>query len=133
MRKELMETEVRRQGHPAVVDVRGEIIGHTGPLLKKAIREAMGQERDVLVNLQAVESMDSSGLAALIDVVRQSHPATIHFFGCTNRVRRLFELTGLDEIFDIHASEDEAMAHAAHSGAAAGRHHQSTTAPSSGA
>ena len=114
MEKQLLETHLRRREGMPVVDVRGEVIAYTGPLLKKALLEAVdgGAQPHVLVNMQDVESMDSSGLGALLEAAKQARPSTLHFCECIRHVQRVFEITGLDRMLDLHASEEEALAHA---------------------
>ena len=112
MKAQLLETQVRMQGEFPVVDARGEVIGDSGPILKQAIREATGRGPQVLVNMCDVAAMDSAGLGALIEASRHHCPGTLHFFGCSNRIQRLFEITGLEKVFDGHTSEEEALMHA---------------------
>jgi anti-anti-sigma factor len=103
-----------RAGLP-VVTVRGELIEHTGPRLRQTLSEAAARSPHVLIDMRGLESMDSSGLAVLLRASKELHPARLHFFGFTRRLERLLELTGLDEIFDIHATEEEAHARASYS------------------
>ncbi len=112
MKKQQMETQVRMQEEFAVVDVRGEVNGVTGPELKKVILDATGLTPHVLVNMRDVALMDSSGLGTLIGAVSRLRPGTLHLYGCNNRIQRLLEITGLNRVFDVHVSEEEAMAHA---------------------
>ena len=114
MNDNLLETQVRILETIPIVDVRGELIGHTGPQLRQAIRDAASRSSQVLVNLCAVDSMDSSGLGMLLDMVKGGIPAgtSLHFCACSRRVQRLFEITNLDRVFDVHESEEEALAHA---------------------
>lgn len=112
MKAPLLETEVRMQGEFPVVDARGEVIGDSGPILKQAIREATNRGTQVLVNLCDVAAMDSAGLGVLIEASNRFCPGTMHIFGCNSRILRLFDITGLAKVFDVHMSEEEALAHA---------------------
>ena len=114
MEKSLLDINSRRREGITVLDVRGEIIAYTGALLKDALLEAAGggAQPHVLVNMQDVGIMDSSGLGALLQAMKQALPSTLHFYRCSHHVRRVLQITGLDEVFDLHESEEEALAHA---------------------
>jgi anti-anti-sigma factor len=114
MEKPLLEIDRRQREGITVLDVRGEIIAYTGAQLKEALLEAAGggAQPHVLVNMQDVGIMDSSGLGALLQAMKQSLPSTLHLYRCTHHVRRVLQITGLDEVFDLHESEEDALAHA---------------------
>lgn len=59
----------------------------------------------LLVNLEAVESLDSAGLMALISVLKLSQSQGQRFSLCSvsPSLRIIFELTQLDRVFDILA------------------------------
>jgi anti-anti-sigma factor len=111
---QLLESESELRAGLPVVTVRGELIEHTGPRLRQTLCEAAARSPHVLIDMRRLESMDSSGLAVLLRASKDMHPARLHFFGFTPRMLRLLELTGLDEIFDIHATEDDARVQVGH-------------------
>ena len=70
--------------------------------------------RRIVVNFTDVAYMDSSGIATLVKVLsrtRRSRMALI-LCGLNERVRSLFEITRLDTVFSILATEQEALSQA---------------------
>lgn len=64
---------------------------------------------NILLDLQHVSFMDSRGLAALVVALKQVRDAQGRFAICRlgGQARMLFELTGMDESFEIYASPEE--------------------------
>ncbi|AFY46860.1 anti-anti-sigma factor [Nostoc sp. PCC 7524] len=63
----------------------------------------------VLVDCQEVTFMDSSALGALVLAFKTLRAAGTKLFLCSinEQVRILFELTGMDKVFEIFNSQDE--------------------------
>ncbi|GAB2483951.1 anti-sigma factor antagonist BldG [Jatrophihabitans fulvus] len=110
-----VELSVSRQsvgGFP-VVAVSGEVDVYSAPALKDSLTELLqGGVSTVVVDLTAVSFLDSTGLGALVE----ARSATTDAGGalplvCTQeRILKLFAITGLDGVFSIHASVDDAVA-----------------------
>jgi len=108
MESPLLNAVVRPGADAAVVDLRGEVIEHTGHVLRSALRKAAESGGPVLVNMHEVESMDSSGLAVLIESANRQGAGALRLFGCNPRIRRLLDITGVDRIVGVYATEEEA-------------------------
>lgn len=82
-----------------------------------AFKEAMraitdGGTDPVILDLEAVDFIDSSGLGAIVAVMKllgQQRP--LHLAALRPNVDRVFRLTRMDTIFPIHASVADALAH----------------------
>ncbi len=63
----------------------------------------------ILVDLQNVEFVDSSGLGALVASMQATKSAGGKLFLCSvnEQVKMLFELTKLERIFQIYMNKDE--------------------------
>jgi anti-anti-sigma factor len=63
----------------------------------------------VLVDFKNVTFMDSSGLGALVLAFKALRSADIKLVLCSinEQVRILFELTGMDKVFEIFPSQEE--------------------------
>jgi anti-anti-sigma factor len=63
----------------------------------------------ILVDFQNVTFMDSSGLGALVLAFKTLRDADIKLVICSinEQVRILFELTGMDNVFEIFPSQEE--------------------------
>ncbi len=79
---------------------------------KKAFAASRGSNLKVVVDLSAVEFVDSSGLGALLSCLRDLHSegGDMKLFGVQKPVRVLFELVRMHRVFDIHGTEEDAVA-----------------------
>ena len=97
----------------ALVDLEGEVDVYTAPQLKQQIISLLDSgARHVTVNLSAVDYLDSTALGVLIGGLKRlrERDGTLDLICPNPRIKRIFEITGLDKIFDIYAAEEEAMA-----------------------
>ncbi len=72
--------------------------------MRQAILEAMDSgARIVLIDCQRVNFIDSSGLGALVSAFKTVNQAGVKISFCSinEQIRMLFELTSLDQIFDV--------------------------------
>jgi anti-sigma B factor antagonist len=77
---------------------------------KKMIEIVKSGENRLVLNLQEVDFIDSSGLGALVSVYKSAGPnGAIKLFHVKDSVRSIFELTRLDRVFGIHVSEEGAV------------------------
>jgi anti-sigma B factor antagonist len=95
------------------VIVHGELDQGTAPELRAVLGSALGDSgKSVLVDLSECDFIDSTGLSLLVEAKRtldEDHRA----FGvcCPDAdVRRLLELTGIDEAVGLFDTRDEAAA-----------------------
>jgi anti-sigma B factor antagonist len=95
-----------------VLDAVGDIDLHRSADFQQALVEPLAKHPTVMiVNLAGVPYMDSSGVASLVKLlarVRRDKVA-LRLAALTPRVRSVFEITRLDTVFDIFATEQEAM------------------------
>lgn len=65
----------------------------------------------LLVDLAAVESLDSSGLMALVSALKvaQSLGKSFKLYSVSPSIRIIFELTQLDEVFDLFEQKVELL------------------------
>jgi len=95
---------VEVSGPPAapLVTVTGELDVATSPRLRRRLDDAVDAgARDVSVDLSLVGFMDSSGLGALMAVHHrlQESGGGIAIVGAAPSVRKILEITALDEVF----------------------------------
>jgi len=96
----------------SVVAVAGEIDVASTPQLRSALHELTGGAdiRRLVVDLDTVGFIDSSGLGVLIGCARRLRPDGELLLVCTRpNIIRVFEVTGLDTLFPIHASVPDAL------------------------
>ncbi|MBA3747081.1 MAG: STAS domain-containing protein [Solirubrobacterales bacterium] len=106
-----------------VISVRGEIHLSTAPRLSQRLQAAIDDDsRAIVLDLSAVEFIDSTGLSVLLSGLRRMNQVQGRMaLVCANpTVLRLFEITSLDETFDIFAELPAAVAHVQGKGDAGG-------------
>lgn len=64
----------------------------------------------VVLDLSSVDFLDSSGLGAVVAVMKQAGPTkNLELAGLTPTVQKVFKLTRMDGVFVIHASVEAAL------------------------
>lgn len=95
-----------------LVSVSGEADLHTAPELKAALVEAIDAGAAVLVvDLSGTTFIDSSALGVLIGALKRVSPkgGRVALVVPDPNVRRIFELTLLDRVFDLHDTRVAAL------------------------
>ncbi len=96
------------------VSVSGELDQSTAPELRTALADVVGDGRGggVLVDLSDCGFIDSTGLSLLVEAKRQLDDDQRRFGVCCPDadVRRLLELTGIDQAVGLFDTRDEAVA-----------------------
>lgn len=93
-----------------VVAVTGEIDVYTAPLLREAlVGLADSGPRCVVVDLTAVEFLDSTGLGVLVAALNRfrRHDGDVELICPQPRILRVFEITGLTRVFTIRPSLED--------------------------
>jgi len=100
-----------------VIVVAGEIHVSTAPEFSRLLNDAIGQGKtQVVLDLSAVEFIDSTGLSVLLNGLRRLTRAGGRMaLVCTNpTVLRLFVITRLDSTFQIVGTRAAALAAVRH-------------------
>lgn len=103
------------EGHDAVVVVTvvGEVDMATAPRLRQALVEAIGDGNGgVVVDLDGVDFLDSTGLGVLLGAVKRlrSTGGDLALARAVPQVARVFEVTRLVEILPLHDTVESAVA-----------------------
>ena len=104
-----MEVKTFEKEGVLVFQVDGEINISTSPELKKQFEKQTSKK--VVVDLLKVGYIDSSGLATLVEILKRtkSQSGSLVLAGLSDKVKSLFEITKLDKLFQVTASQDEAV------------------------
>lgn len=105
---------IEDQGDGAVVLVpEGDIDMSRSPELRGVIREAfkVPNIKRLVIDLEGVGYMDSSGLATLVEAMRTAKGSGVALVlsSLSERVRALFDIAKLDRVFDIAESREQAL------------------------
>ncbi|EUJ19079.1 STAS domain-containing protein [Listeria aquatica] len=90
--------------------ISGEIDAYTAPKLKEALDGYQSKENFTLkVDLSDVGYMDSTGLGVFVGLFKnlRTKNSELVLIGLSERLYRLFEITGLSEIIEIKNIEGE--------------------------
>jgi anti-sigma B factor antagonist len=108
-----LQVETESVGSATVVDVIGELDLHTAPDLDAALTSAAEQDAaDVVVDLSRVDFMDSTGLSVIVSAVASARDrgATISVVTASEKITKVFTLTGVDQQVAMYATREEALA-----------------------
>ena len=106
-------TEDALPGGAHVVAVAGEVDIFTAPELKRAIGSAIDAgATEVVVDLTETRFLDSTALGVLIGAVKRLRPldGRLVIVNTEPSTTKTFEITGLDQIFSIVPTRDDAIA-----------------------
>ena len=97
--------EPGRQPGTWVLRARGEIDVATSPDLRRELHQLVERTGSIVVDLRDVTFIDSSGLGVLVGTLkrlRERDPnATLVLEGLQEPVRKVFDITGLSDLFAI--------------------------------
>lgn len=97
----------------AVITVAGELDLYTAPRLKESLLAAIEADRlKIVINMAGVHFIDSSALGVLIGGVKRLKPrdGRLALVSIDDNVNWIFQITGLNSVFDIYKTREEALA-----------------------
>ena len=105
-----LEASVPAEGI-VVLAVGGELDMLTAPELRREVADRIPAVSLVVLDLDGVRFLGTSGLAALIEIREQAHRAGVELrIACTERrVLRPLGIAGLHHLFDLHDDVDAAL------------------------
>lgn len=109
-----MDISVEATSSPTVrvISLDGALNARSAEEAKQTFRNLVEQDVEkVIVNLQNVPFIDSSGLAALVSGLKTlgGEASNLKLAAPQSQARLLFELTMFDRVFEIHDSVEEAL------------------------
>jgi anti-anti-sigma factor len=86
-------------GEPIVVSLSGELDVAAAPELREVLAEITEKDRDLLIDLQDLTFLDSTGISVLVLACKRirSQGGAFSLAGMSGRVRRVLELMSLLE------------------------------------
>jgi anti-sigma B factor antagonist len=96
-----------------VGSVGGEIAGYTAPKLRDKITELVAAGvYDLVIDMEAVEFLDSTGLGVLVGGLKKvrAHDGSLQLVCTQDRLLKIFRITGLAKVFVIHETAEAALA-----------------------
>jgi anti-sigma B factor antagonist len=97
-----------------ILDLTGDITLFNSPEIRKVLLSLLKEKRvpQLLVNMTSVKYVDSSGIASLVEGLKISrdHNARFALYGLSKPARTVLELTHLLRVFEVHDTEEQALA-----------------------
>ena len=107
---QINDREVDSQTH--LLEVAGQIDLYTAPEFKAWIQRVIERgKRRIVVDLSAVDYMDSTGLGVLVGALKRVRPfdGSITIVSSDENIHKLFELSGLDRSFPLCRRLEDAL------------------------
>jgi anti-anti-sigma factor len=104
-----IDVGITRLPTTSLVTVVGEVDLATSPRLHEVL-EGLDADQAVVVDLTGVSFLDSSGLSELVQA-HERHAAAggVRLVVTSAGIRRVLEVSGLDEVFAVFDSPDDAL------------------------
>jgi anti-sigma B factor antagonist len=107
-----LTADVSTHGTQTVVALAGEIDLSNHVALRTTLNDLIvGGAVDLVLDMTDVTFMDSTGLGAMIGTRRRVHAfqGSLAIVLTNVAILRVFEVTGLDKVFDLHPSRSAAL------------------------
>jgi anti-sigma B factor antagonist len=104
----------RHEGDYTIIECVGELDIVTVPDLRELLAELIADGHyHLVVDLQGLDFIDSTGLGVLVGGHKRVHPhdGSLQLVRTKERILELFRITGLANIFPIHAATKDALGH----------------------
>ena len=101
------------QSRTNVLPLKGEIDLHVSPSVTTSLNEMIVKKPErLVVDLSEVSYIDSAGLAALIEAMQkvEDYGGKFALAGLQETVRSIFEISRLDQVFQIFPDANAALA-----------------------
>ena len=100
-------------GDAYVISLAGEVDLYTAPEFKQQLLEVIGQGgKQVVVDFTNTTFIDSTTLGVLVGGVKRlrTNDGQLALVCSDRNITKIFEITGLDRVFTIYPTRDEAVA-----------------------
>ncbi len=104
--------ESRREAGATVLTLRGEVTVFSSPGLRDTLHKMAGERPGrIVMDLSETTYVDSSGVATFVEVLNmvRQHEGDLVLAGISDRVRGVFEITRLADLFRMVPSVEEAL------------------------
>jgi len=107
-----LSVSTREEGEFTVVEVGGEVDVYTAPRLREAVVSAIDAGNvKLVIDVDRVDFLDSTGVGVLVGALKKvrGEGGTLDIVCTQPRLLKIFDITGLDKVFGLHASVPEAI------------------------
>ena len=106
----IQDQEIDADTH--VIELGGEVDLYTAPEFKQQLLEVIGQGgKQVIVDFSNTTFIDSTTLGVLVGGVKRlrTNDGQLSLVCSDRNITKIFEITGLDRVFSIYSTRDEAV------------------------
>ncbi|MEA3321558.1 MAG: STAS domain-containing protein [Bacillota bacterium] len=99
-----MDIQIKEEFNQTLVVLEGEIDAYTAPKVKEKVAPLLeGFTGELVFDLSNVNYMDSTGLGMFVGFFKtvKANNGVFRLIGLSDRLKRLFEITGLAGIMEI--------------------------------
>lgn len=95
-----------------VIALDGDVDLEHSAAVRDMLLEQVAKGRNLMVDLSAVDYIDSSGIASLIEALQSAkrNDTRLELVSVSDQAMRVLRLARLDKVFGIHESLDAALA-----------------------
>jgi anti-sigma B factor antagonist len=106
-----MGVTTRSAGEITIVDLVGQIDLGSSPTLRKTLLNSLKATQQMAINLGGVSYIDSSGIASLVEVLREAQDTKkrLVLFVVGGAVLQVLQLTRLTGVFEIVHTEEQLL------------------------
>lgn len=104
--------DVQKKNGAAVLAVNGEVDVFTAPKLREQLIDLVERgEHHIIVSLEGVDFLDSTGLGVLVAGLKRVkvHEGWLSVVCTKEKILKIFRITGLTKVFPIHDTVDAAV------------------------
>ena len=97
-----MTMEIKKHAETAVIEINGRLDTTTAPALEKAICEDIGDAKNLVLDMKAVQYISSAGLRVLLGAQKKMQKiGSMKVKNVCEDVMEVFEMTGFADILTI--------------------------------
>ena len=107
-----LDVETETKSGKNVVTLRGEIDVYTAPRLRQTLIDLVeGGATDIVVDMEKVDFLDSTGLGVLVGGLKRvkDREGSMKLVATQDRILKIFDITGLSKVFPMFGTLDEAL------------------------
>lgn len=99
----MLKVHARKLDAVEIFSLEGQIVTGDAETLRSAVQLASDTD-DIVLDLANVSVVDAHGLGVLLELRERTSANGVHFelMNVSERVSRVFEITRLDTVFEIH-------------------------------
>ena len=97
-----MTLEIKKTAEATIIEIVGRLDTTTAPALDKAINEEIGDVKNLVLDVKAMEYISSAGLRVLLSVQKKMQKlGSMKVMNVCEEVMEVFEMTGFADILTI--------------------------------